>query len=132
MSDPGKYSGITEAVDSVHSKAMHRLIQDALFEVPPESDIIQWTETLTGFEVGTTVTKEENEHLRAIEKLYSESEPALEEQAVEMDVLSLNEFPPKAVLFMACFRKLQTEYAGKTNLNPHKLRVVIDSKYTVK
>jgi hypothetical protein len=132
MSDPGKYSGITEAVDSVHSKAMHRWIQEALSEIPPESDIIQWTEALTGLEVGATVTKDEKEHLGAIEELYTDSEPALASQAAEMDVLSLNEFSPKAVLFMACFRELQTEYAGKANLNPHKFRVIKDRKYSVK
>lgn len=45
--------------------------------------------------------------------------------------VSLNEHEPAKVLFMGLFRDLQARFASKQNLNPHKLAILFDERYTV-
>ena len=132
MSSPGEYSGIREAVKSVHSEEDYRGPGNILEDAPSPEDVIHGTDALTGFEAGTTVSGEEKARLNEIDALYRRSEAALEDCAAELGVSSLNEFSPRAVLFMVAFRDLQNEHAGKANLNPHKLSVLRGGRYTVK
>lgn len=131
MSDPGQYSGITDAVDSVQAKSGYSGPDDILSSVPSEETVVQWTDSLTGFEAETSVSSATEDDLTDIRVLYADSETALQKHAAELGVKSLNEFGPDAVLFMVCIRDLQTRYAGKSNLNPHKLSVLLGGRYSV-
>lgn len=99
--------------------------------IPSEETVVQWTDALTGFEAEASISSAVENHLTDIRVLYAESEAALQGHAAELGVKSLNEFGPDAVLFMVCIRDLQTRYAGKSNLNLHKLSVLLGKRYSV-
>jgi hypothetical protein len=132
MGNLNEYSGIRDAVDSIQSNSDFPHISAILAEVPSKQQTIKFTEALTGFEVGATVSKQAKNQLDLIESLYQQSEPRLIAHASEMGVKSLNEFSPESVLYMVCIRELQSEHAGKSNLNPHKFSVLKGARYTVK
>lgn len=131
MVDAGEYDGIQDAVQKIQAKAEYRGPDELFHETPSPETIVEWTEALTGFEAGTTVTPAEDHHLRNIRSFYGRSEALLETRAAELGVASLNEFSPNAVLFMVGIRELQSQHAGKPNLNPHKLSVLQGGRYAV-
>ena len=90
-----------------------------------------WTNALSGFQANATVSHDTAHALEQIEQLYNDTHAEFVEWADEMDVRSLNEHDPGTVLFMVLFRSLQDEFAAKQNLNPHKITVLLQHKYTV-
>jgi hypothetical protein len=93
--------------------------------------IVDWTEALSGFATNATVSRDTAYALAQIERLYNDSFPEIEHRANELNVGRLNEHGPATVLFMVLFRLLQEKYATKQNLNPHKIAVLLESKYSV-
>jgi hypothetical protein len=128
-----EYTGIAEATRDVRTKVNesdivnHPLSSPALAVVVPT-----WTEALSGFQAGATVSVSEARFLEQIDMLYERSKSWLVRTARDLNIRTLNEHGPDRVLFMGLFRDLQLRFAEKQNLNPHKLAVLFDGRYTIK
>jgi len=131
-SDPATYASIADATrdirDKVNDSTMvtHPLNPSTFGAVVPD-----WTDALSGFAAGATVSSREAAILEQVHNLYEQCQSWLSETAQNLDVGTLNEHDPARVLFMGLFRDLQVRFALKQNLNPHKLAVLLDGRYTV-
>lgn len=127
-----EYASTTEATRDVRKKVNesdivnHPLSSPALAVVVPA-----WTEALSGFEAHAKVTLTEDRLLNQIDTLYERIKSWLVRTARELNIGKLNEHNQSRVLFMGLFRDLQLRFAEKQNLNPHKLAVLFDGRYTV-
>ncbi|MCU4975826.1 hypothetical protein OB955_24405 [Halobacteria archaeon AArc-m2/3/4] len=130
-SNSGEYSGIVDATNSVLSNDRYPGSGEILVDPPSESEIIRWTQALSGFQADVTVTSEDNTQLLKIARLYEQSEDNLSNYVAEIGVKSLSGCNPKSVLFMVCIRDLQQNLASKVNMNPHKFSVLRGGRYSV-
>lgn len=129
---PKKYTSISEATqDVLHSAGDNSEVTDLFGESVLQLVIPDWTEALSGFEANTTVTRQAAHALEQIEQLYHDTHAELERRAAELNVGKLNEHGPATVLFMILVRRLQDEYASKQNLNPHKIAVLLQHRYSI-
>lgn len=127
-----EYSGIADATQDVRNKINDSTIVNHPLSSPTLAVVVPtWTESLSGFEANTTVTSEEEACLQQILALYDQCEEWLVRTARRLGIGTLNEYDPAQVLFMGLFRDLQTRFADKQNLNPHKMAVLLSGRYTV-
>lgn len=125
-----EYSGVAEATQDVRTKLQDSEIVNHPLSKPVFASIIpEWTQSLSGFEANATVSTKEAVRLEQIETVYHDHEDWLIDTAQQLHVGTLNEHSPARVLFMGLFRDLQTRFASKQNLNPHKLAVLLDHRY---
>lgn len=127
-----EYSGIAEATQDIRTKVnssehiIHPFCSPALSVVVPT-----WTEALTGFEAGTTISPREAGDIEQIRALYEMKSDWLIRTARDLEIRTLNEHDPSNVLFMGLFRDLQLRFAPKQNLNPHKFAVLLGERYEI-
>lgn len=126
------YSSIKEATQDVlqvgvyDRKPLGQLNRPVLQIVLPV-----WTNSLSGFQANASVSPATAHALEQIEQLYYDTQRDLESEAEDLTVGRLNEHDPGTVLFMVLFRTLQYEFATKMNLNPHKMSVLLQHRYSV-
>jgi 5-methylcytosine-specific restriction endonuclease McrA len=126
-----RYDSIDAATESIRSLDAYLDPSELLVRTPSEQTVARWTETLTGFEAGVTISEVESEHLDQIQTLYDESRSALEEFASDHDLKQVSTSSPEEVLFMVCFRELQEEQSSRANLNPHKFDVLRGGRFDI-
>lgn len=116
---------IGERLDALPSSS------DWIHDTITKSVIPFWTEALTGFEANSNVTVTEEAALTQIETSYRGMAAELERRANVIGSVAMDTLDPGHVLFMVLVRRKQYEYEDRANLNPHKLRVLLDGRYTV-
>jgi len=127
-----KYSGIAEATHDVRTKVNESELINHPLSSPTFAVLVPaWTDALSGFDAKTTVSPRDAVRIQQVESIYETEERWLIETAERLDIRTLNEHDPEKVLFMGLFRDLQIRYASKQNLNPHKLTVLLDDRYTI-
>lgn len=126
-----EYSGIAEATNDIRTKLQDSEIINHPLSKPVIATLIpEWTQALSGFEANATVSPGDTVRIEQIATVYEHHENWLIDTAKRLNIRNLNEHPPARVLFMGLFRDLQSRFASKQNLNPHKLAVLLDGRYS--
>jgi hypothetical protein len=125
-----------DSVDTATTDILKRIEQLPETENWLSNDLYQslipdWSNALIGFEANAAVSKEQSIYLNQIEKLYDFSRTQLEKQSTIIGSGKMKTLEPSHVLFIVLFRDLQHRTDSKVNMNPHKLRVLLDGRYTV-
>ncbi|WP_222912654.1 HNH endonuclease [Natrinema sp. SYSU A 869] len=128
----GEYDGIADATESVLNNDRYPGAEEILSEAPSETEVVQWTKALSGFEANTEITPEENSFLLNVVGLLESSKENLATYAADLSVKPLGQLDPETVFFMVCIRDLQDKYAPKANLNSHKLAVLQGGRYQIR
>jgi hypothetical protein len=129
----GKYDSVTAAEDDIHRRIDSFPNVDEWLLKPIAAVVIPtWTDALTSFSANSTVTRSEAAALDQIESLYQNTQPVLQQRAELLGSGTMDTLEKSHVLFMVLFRNLQREIVDRANMNPHKLRVLLDGRYTVK
>lgn len=127
-----EYGGIAEATEEVMRRLDVIPAADRLLTAELTRGVVRsWTDALTSFAANSEVSQEDGAILRQIESTYKAIEPKLAKQADVLRVGTLETVQPSHVLFMALVRDIQADLSGPVNLNHHKLRVLLDRRYTV-
>jgi hypothetical protein len=132
--EPAKnYESVTEAEDDIHRR-LELFSEDRWWISEPMLKVVipTWTQALTAFSAQTTVPEEEAAILEQIEQVYLQSDDALQRRAELIGSGTMATLDKGHVLFIVLFRELQREFSEKANMNPHKLRVLLDGRYSVK
>ncbi len=127
-----EYDSVTEAEDDVRSRL--EILSESeqwLSEPMLETVIPVWTDALSSFSAKTTVSEQDAVALEQIEQLYSHSSERLQRRAELLGSGKMSTLEKGHVLFIVLFRNLQRKFAEKANMNPHKLRVLLDDRYSV-
>jgi hypothetical protein len=128
-----EYASVDKATDDILTRIKQLpgeenwLAEGFYYSLVPE-----WTDTLTGFQANVTVSTREKTHLEQIIHLYEEAQAQLEKQAAVIGSGRMATLDPSHVLFIVLFRDLQQRAGVRTNMNPHKLRVILDERYDTK
>lgn len=126
-----EYSGIAEATRDIRTKLQDSEIINHPLSKPVVASLIpEWTQALSGFEANATVSAGNAVRIEQIATVYEHHETWLIDTAQQLNIGSLNEHSPARVLYMGLFRDLQNRFASKQNLNPHKLAVLLDGRYS--
>ena len=136
MSSPAPidtYDTVSAAEDDIHRRLDAFPNVDEWLLKPIAAVVIPtWTDALTSFSANSTVTHSEAVALDQIESLYQDTAPLLQRRADLLGSGTMDTLEESHVLFMVLFRDLQREIVDRANMNPHKLRVLLDSRYTIK
>lgn len=136
MSSPApidKYDTVSAAEDDIHRRLdSFPLVNEWLLEPLATAVIPTWTDALTSFSANSTVTRSEAVALDQIESLYQDTAPLLQQRAELLGTGTMDTLEESHVLFIVLFRDLQREIADRANMNPHKLRVLLDGRYNIK
>ena len=128
-----KYDSVSAAEDDIHRRLDSFPNVDKWLLKPIATAVIPtWTDALTSFSANSTVTHSEAVALDQVESLYQNTQPLLQQRAELLGSGTMDTLEESHVLFMVLFRNLQREIVGRANMNPHKLRVLLDSRYTIK
>jgi hypothetical protein len=128
-----KYDSVSAAEDDIHRRLdLFPNVDEWLLKPITTAVIPTWTDTLTSFSANSTVTRSEVVALDQIESLYQNTQPLLQQRAELLGSGTMDTLEESHVLFIVLFRDLQREIADRANMNPHKLRVLLDGRYTVK
>lgn len=127
-----KYDSVPEAEDDIH-KRLSSLPESERWLLPSVIDAVlpTWTDALTSFSAHSEVTREESIALSQIRSVYEESEDTLGKRAALLGSGTMSTLDERHVLFVVLFRDLQRKTGDRTNMNPHKLRVLLDDRYTI-
>lgn len=125
------YDTITGATDDIRSRLQHENIPNWLNDHVTETILEDWSEVLTNFNPGSTVTIEDEVRLHQFRRLYHQNESKLREDADELGIGRLQHIPPNQVLFVVLLRLLQEEFGIQRNINQVKGKVIINQEYDV-
>lgn len=126
------YDSVTEAEKDIMGRlSSFPEAENWLSGAIPKVVIPAWTDALTAFSANSKVSREEEVSLDQIESCYANVAEDFSKKAAVIRSGEMHSFDPSHLLFMVLFRELQNEMVGKSNMNPHKLRVLIDGRYTV-
>ena len=127
-----KYETVPDAEDDIHSRLETIPKSDEWLTLPLVTTLFPtWTDALTSFSAKSTVTREEAVALDQIKSLYREIEQELQQRANLLGSGTMKTLEESHVLFVVLFRDLQRETVDRANMNPHKLRVLLDGNYSV-
>jgi hypothetical protein len=130
--DGREYSTVKDAEHDISSRLTEVTESDDwLPSYLPAGVIPTWTSALTGFEANCSVTEADELALSQIRATYRAVEDKFARTAMEIDAGTMATLNPSHVLFMVLCRDLQRAHADKANMNPHKLRVLLDGRYLV-
>jgi len=124
-----EYSGIAEATHDIRTKLQDSEIINHPLSKPVVATLIpEWTQALSELAANATVSPGDAVRIEQVATVYEHHENWLIDTARQLNIGRLNEHPPARVLFMGLFRDLQSRFASKENLNPHKLAVLLDGR----
>jgi hypothetical protein len=127
-----KYDSVSAAEDDIHRRLdSFPNVDEWLLEPIATAVIPTWTDALTSFSANSSVTRSEEVALDQIESLYQNTQPVLQQRSETIGSGTMDTLEESHVLFMMLFRALQREIVDRANMNPHKLRVLLDGRYTV-
>lgn len=128
-----KYDTVSAAEDDIHRRIdSFPNVEEWLLKPIATAVVPTWTDALTSFSANSTVTRSEAVTLDQIESLYQNIQPLLQQRAELLGSGMMDTLEESHVLFIVLFRDLQREIVDRANMNPHKLRVLLDSRYTIK
>lgn len=128
-----KYDSVPEAEADIHER-LSNIPESDQWLLPSIIDAVlpTWTDALTSFSAHSEVTPEESIALSQIQSVYEESEDTLGKRAALLGSGTMSTLDESHVLFIVLFRDLQRKTGDRTNMNPHKLRVLLDGRYSVR
>ncbi|MFD1635090.1 hypothetical protein ACOZ4L_05050 [Haloplanus ruber] len=136
MSSPSpidKYDTVSEAEDDIHRRIdLIPNVDEWLLKPLAVAVMPTWTDALTSFSAKSRVTRSEAAALDQIESLYQNIQPLLQQRSELLGSGTMDTLEESHVLFIVLFRDLQRETGERANMNPHKLRVLLDGRYTIK
>ena len=128
-----RYDTVSAAEDDIHRRLDSFPNVDKWLLKPIATAVIPtWTDALTSFSANSTVTRSEAAALDQIESLCQNIQPLLQQRTELLGSGTMDTLEESHVLFMVLFRNLQREIVDRANMNPHKLRVLLDGRYTIK
>lgn len=128
-----KYDTVSEAEDDIHTRLSFFPGSDEwLLSTLMEAVLPTWTDALTSFSANSEVSREESIALLQIKSAYKKSEPTFEKRAALLGSGTMSTLHESHVLFIVLFRDLQQKTGSRVNMNPHKLRVLLDDRFSVK
>jgi len=127
-----RYDTVSAAEDDIHRRLESFPNVDKWLLKPIATVVMPtWTDALTSFSANSTTTRSEAVALDQIESLWQNTQPLLQQRAELLGSGTMDTLEESHVLFMVLFRDLQREIVDRANMNPHKLRVLLDDRYTV-
>lgn len=126
------YGSVADAEDDIHDRVDVIPGSEEWLRLPIVTAVMPtWTDVLTSFSVHSTVTQEEAIALQQIEATFDAIESAFQRRADVIGSGTMDTLEESHVLFIVLFRDIQRKTGGRANMNPHKLRVLLDGRYSV-
>ena len=126
-----EYDTVSEATDDIRDRLKQQNDRNWLGSQVTETVLNDWSDVLTNFGPGSTVTPREEVRLSQIRTLYTENESMLREESERLGTGSLQHLTPPQTLFVVLLRLLQEEFGIRSNVNQVKGKLIVNQEYDV-
>jgi MoxR-like ATPase len=126
-----EYDTVSEATEDIRDRLKQQNDPNWLDSQVTETVINDWSDVLTNFGSGSTVTPAEEVRLSQIRTLYTENESKLREESERLGTGSLQHLTPPQALFVVLLRLLQEEFGIRSNVSQVKWKIILNQEYDV-